>query len=530
MHQPTTGWLQRLNGQLSLDPYSTALVALVPKSDNLNVPAWPESLDYLRRNQLIDGGWGNPHILYAHERTLATVAAIHALDTWRMDAEDNHRIQQAIKALDHYADLLPSEPEAPIGFELLLPTLWQQVNPHILAQLPLERWSSVDQLYKKKTKRLIALRPDLAKPHSWWFSMETLPSEQLALLDDTILIKNGSIVTGTAPTAAYLRAKRLSGSDSPRAKAFLDAQVDRGSGGVPCGDPFEVFERIWVLDSLRRTGESPHNLSIAQVLDSLHRSWYLNDPGLSFSDLFPVNDGDDIAVGFILLQWGGYRVDIQPMLDLWDSDHFCSYPNERGDSVSVNIHALVALRNQPGFPHREKAKLVTRWLVDHMQSDILFADKWHISPLYSVSHAIEAFAGLDNIAAQQCISFLTHHQQDNGGWGWFGPATMEETALCVMGLVYGFLHGLFDNTRVLARAAQFMKERADNEITRSLWIGKTLYHSDDIVRASIYAAHRMLAHIASEAQISYRMPAHINAFEDYISPKRTLQEYESISA
>jgi hypothetical protein len=162
-----------------------------------------------------------------------------------------------------------------------------------------------------------------------------------------------------------------------------------------------------------------------------------------------------------------------------------------------------------------------------MQSDILFADKWHISPLYSVSHAIEAFAGLDNTAAQRCISFLTHHQQDNGGWGWFGPTTMEETALCVMGLVYAFLHGLFDNTRVLARAGQFMKERADHEITRSLWIGKTLYRSDDIVRASIYAAHRMLAHIASEAQIAYPMPANLRLFEDYISLQHDEQKYEA---
>ncbi|MBN1431020.1 MAG: hypothetical protein JXB07_21805 [Anaerolineae bacterium] len=490
----------------------------MPKVGHLDVPAWPEALDYLRKTQLVDGGWGEPHILYAHERTLATLAAIYALHTWQTDAKDDIRIQRAIKALHHYADLLPGEPDEPIGFELLLPSLWRQFDPQMQADFPLKQWERADRLYEQKVSLTTSkLLPDPARPRTWWFSMETLSQAELTMLDNRFLSTNGSIASGTAPTAAYLRAKRLSGHDSPWAEAFLSDLIKRGSGSVPCGDPFEVFERIWVLDSLRRAGESPHNLSIVQVLDSLHRSWHLNDPGLSFSDLFPVNDGDDIAVGLILLQWGGYRIDIQPLLDLWDSDHFCSYSNERGGSVSVNMHALVALRNQPGFPHRKKAMLVTQWLVDHMQSDIPFADKWHISPLYSASHAIEAFAGLDNIAAQRCISFLTHHQHDNGGWGWFGSTTMEETALCVTGLAHAFLYGLFDNTGVLARAAQFMRKRADNEIAHSLWIGKGLYRSDPIVRASIYAAHKMLAHISSEIQIPYWMPAHIATFEEYIS-------------
>ncbi|MBN1311017.1 MAG: hypothetical protein JXB30_06320 [Anaerolineae bacterium] len=499
----------------------------MPRVDHPDVPAWPEALDYLRKNQLPDGGWGEPHVLYAHERTLSTLAAIYALHTWQIDEQDSIRVHQGVDALHHYADLLSQEPDEPVGYELVLPSLWRQFDPEMQAIFPLEKWAGTDRLYDKKVSLTTSkLLPDPAKPRAWWFSMEALSQTELAVLDDRILAANGSIVTATAPTAAYLRAKRISGSDSPRAEAFLNDLVERGSGGVPFCDPAEIFERVWVLDNLRRVNESPNRLSITHVLDSIYRAWYTNKPGVSSSNLFPVNDGDDIAVGLTLLQWGGYLVDDQPLLNLWDSDHFRSYPDERSASVSTNLHALIALRHQPGFPHCDKAELVTHWLVEHMQKDIPFADKWNISPFYSASHAIEALSGLDNAAARRCVSFLAQHQQDDGGWGWYGAATLEETAFCVMGLAHAFSHGLLNDSRVLSRAAQFMTRATTDKIYPYLWIGKTLFQSGSIVRSSIYAAHKILARLSYETGIRYQVPTYMSSFEDYISSYPFQLEFE----
>ena len=83
---------------------------------------------------------------------------------------------------------------------------------------------------------------------------------------------------------------------------------------------------------------------------------------------FPINDGDNTLVGFNVLNWVGLFPDENPILKFWDSDHFRTYPDERGASVSVNIHGLMALRNQPGFPNRHLAVQVTAWLKDRMNS------------------------------------------------------------------------------------------------------------------------------------------------------------------
>src|SRR5215510_15906512 len=106
-----------LSGWLGPDTYSTAWVALVPDQNDPSKPQWPEALDYLRRHQLEDGGWGDPHIYYAHGRTIATMAAIWALKAWSTDGTDTLRINRAAAALGSYAKQLQIEPHDPIGFE-----------------------------------------------------------------------------------------------------------------------------------------------------------------------------------------------------------------------------------------------------------------------------------------------------------------------------------------------------------------------------------------------------------------------------
>ncbi len=497
-------WLSRLDGWSDPDAYSTAWVALVPDLHDARSPAWPQALDFLRTHQLDDGGWGAAHSYYAHERTISTLAAIKALHTWQTKPDDWARIERGLRALRHYAADLANEPEEPIGYEMLLPRLRSDLEPVFGTSLPLDIWASYDSLFRTKLAMLDSIHPEADAPHAWWFSMEMLPDEHLAYLDNSLLDANGSIATATAATAAYLAARRRAGGDSPAAARYLAGALLRGDGGVPFSWPFEVFERVWVLDSLRRAGFDPNTPAIAAQIKAVRRSWMLNQKGLSYSDQFAVNDGDDTTVGFALLAWAGIPVSDKPLLDFWNGEYFRSYMDERNPSVSANIHALTALRMQPGWPHRDLAVRVTDWLVDAIDRQPLLADKWHYSPYYSTAHAIAALAGWHDVVARRCVDTLLEHQHEDGGWGGQGHSTPEETAHCVLGLCEAYRQDLMPDPLPLMRAAGYLCGDMSWPPQQQLWIGKTLFRPGNIVSVTVRAAQAALEGLMIPAQLPRR--------------------------
>jgi hypothetical protein len=492
MDYSATGWLDHVNGWLAPDVYSTAWVAMIPDAENPGSPAWPQALSFLRSHQLEDGGWGARDIYYAHERTISTLAALRALHTWQSSLEDSTRIKRAIRALRRYARDLESERYEPVGFELLLPTLGGALSPFYGSELPYKEWAPVEELGREKLALIRHLRPEPASPRAWWFSLEMLPEEQLARLDDSILERNGSIVTSTAATAAYLLARRRAGSDSPRAARYLSKLVHMDGGGVPFSFPAEVFERVWVLDHLRRARFNPRDPAIKRMAAAVRDSWDRNQRGLSSSDWFKVNDGDDTLVGYTVLAWAGDPPPAEDILMFWNEDHFRSYLDERDASLSANIHGLTALRSQPGFPYRHLAEKLTGWLVERMNPETLFDDKWHISPYYSISHAIPAFAGWNMEAVSRCVNFLIDQQHTDGGWGWFGRSTLEESAQCTLGLYHAFRSSIPGCHDALARVAGYFQEQAGQEALEPMYVGKTLFRSEGIVNATVFGALAVL--------------------------------------
>ncbi|MCC6905016.1 MAG: IS200/IS605 family transposase [Anaerolineae bacterium] len=488
----TLRWLNNLTGWVSTDAYSTAWVALVPALENREQPAWPAALEYLRESQLPDGGWGEPTIYYAHERTITTLAALRALHTWQTNYNDQYRIERGLQALNRYAADLEREPHEPVGFELLLPMLRNTLSPFYGPQLPTDKWEVISQNSEQKLRLISSAAFDLTQPRAWWFSLEMLPKAQLALLDDSILESNGSIVTSVAATAAYLYGRRSVGSDSRRAAAYLDEVMVLGDGGAPFCWPAEVFERVWVLDMFRRAGLHAADLPIEDIIDSVEQTWHLDCEGLSSSQYFRVNDGDDTLVGHTVLSWGGRQVSDDAILSYWDGTYFKSYPDERDASVSTNIHGLAALLAQPGIPHRVLAEKLTGWLEIHIAQDGTIDDKWHISPYYSVSHALQTLTGWQDDLARRCLDFLLAHQHPDGGWGHFGRSTLEETAHCIIGLGSAYERRLFEDEAVLRAAAGYFVANADTAPQESFWIGKTLFRPDNIVAAAIFSARCVL--------------------------------------
>jgi hypothetical protein len=481
------------SGLISPEAYSTAWVAMVPDKNDLNRPAWPQAVEYLRMHQLEDGGWGESSVCFAHERLISTLAAILAFSVWQ-NPEDDHYISGGVKAIHGYVDQLAFEREEPIGFELLLPALLEKLEPYNL-NLPIQLWSDeLKRITAKKMSLIGRLEIDYAQPRTWWFSMEILPDDRLVEIDERILDRFGSIATSTATTAAYLRALRLHGRDSAQATAFLNHVLKLGKGGVGFCWPVEIFELTWVLDSFRRAGFSPTDREIAPLVKELARNYEMPPAGLSWSRVFPVNDSDNTATGYAVLRWAGYKPCDQPLLKFWDTNYFFTYLDERTPSVSANVHALMALRhNLASYEHKQLAIRVTQWLRDQFERHNQLNDKWHISPLYVTSRAISSLAGWDDELAQRCVDYVLEKQDINGGWGSGVNPNMEETSFAVLGLVAAAQAGLAVDGASLKLADHFIRHNNLHRPSARLWIGKTLYQPIGVTMGTVYAAQVALA-------------------------------------
>jgi len=481
-------------GLISPEAYSTAWVALVPDADNLNQPAWPQALEYLRAHQLEDGGWGEPHVYYAHERLISTLAVLYALGTWD-ERQDDGRVERGVAALHKYVQDISSEPNEPIGFEILLPSLLDRLAPYHL-EIPAEIWSEEIQKATKQKLLLIGkLEVNYNELRTWWFNLEMLTDAQLAQLDERILNEYGAVAGSLAATAAYLRALRLHGRDSVFAAAYLEYVLKLGkSGGVGVCWPIDAFELTWVLDSFMRAGVDPDTSMLAPLIKQLHQYWQAPPVGLSWSQSFPLNDADGSTTGYWVLRQAGLEPSHDVFSAYWGSDHFLTYRDELVPSVSANVHALTALRKNLISPvYKEMAIKVTEWLRQQMDADLQLNDKWHVSPLYVTAHAVTAFMGWDDDMAHRCTSYILDQQDENGGWGSSQYPNLEETSHAVLGLYQAWEGGILKEDWPLKRAAAYFQQHQYLSPTERLWIGKTLYQPIGVTKNTIHAAWTALS-------------------------------------
>jgi len=494
--------LQQQAGLVSSNPYDTAWVALVPDATDAKKPAWPQALQYLRERQLVDGGWGSEHVFYAHSRTINTLAVLRALLEWGYPG-DEALVAAGVEALHHYADCLVHEPYEPIGFELLLPKLIREIRPFNL-DLPYGAWAIYEQQTAQKMALIGRLQPNYSRPRPWWFSMEILAEEQLIEVGDQILNIYGSLATSPAATAAYLRAKRLQGQDSRRAAAYIAQVLHVSQAGVGFCYPLEQFEMVWTLDIMRRADLDPTSSYLAPFIRQINQAWQASPNGMSWSRIIPIADGDTTALAFAILSWAGYQPDDRAFRAFWGSQGYITYPDELVASVSANVHALTALRYGPDSPDYEAMKFTIRqWLSDHVTRRGVLHDKWHFSPLYTTSRAINSFVGWDDGLAHCCMDYLLAHQHENGGWGSTGRVNLEETSYAVLGLVAAYKAGFIKSRAPLKLADAYFKQQNGTRPTETFWIGKSLYQPPGVVAANIFAARVALANM----DIDYQRPS-----------------------
>lgn len=437
------------------------------------------TIDWLLSLQQSDGGWGELAMpIGRHIPTFAAILAIRQHDRRKVGA---NAVDAGLSFLRHDASawLSANTDELPVGGEVILPALLEQLEPAEVASFPKHFYQRVFVLRDKKRSGLSKSppRPGVPWNHIW----EVAGVEpDLRLLDES-----GGVGHSPAATAAWIRAS-LSRSEAKdaleRSRQYLVA-AQRASGlllpgSAPTVYPFDRFEQSFALHAFQIAGLLDHP-SIAEAIrpmaDILARA--VRTGGIGMSDAF-LADGDDTAATLMLLHAVGLKANPETILRFMNDDHFVAYEGELQPSTTVTARCIHALSTMGLATDRFHPFILSRQQMDGRWS----VDKWNRSWLYTTCVASTALqASPHRHAIHSAMDIVLSQQSRDGGWSTHGPSNITETAYAVLMLSYLERHGI-QVPRVataLDGAFQWMMEnyrpRASSTSKPKCWIGKELY-------------------------------------------------------
>jgi halimadienyl-diphosphate synthase len=460
-------------------PYDTAWLARLAELDE---PLGHEAITWLRENQLPDGSWGTQSLLYHHERLVCTLAAIVVLAR-RRDAHDQAQIRRGQLAVETAAQKLASDHAGEtVGFEMIVPSLLDEARELGLVRNNLSR--HLKHLVRYRDTKLAALcGHKITRNVTLAFSAEMVGASGIHLLDlGNLREANGSV--GCSPAATSFFARYVQPGDTA-ALAYLKEYAE--SGAVPYVVPIDVFEHAWPLWNVALAGLFDNrSIDLCQRhLDFLQSAW---TPGKGIASVacLAFTDGDATSVTYDVLKRFGRSVDIEGLLHYEEKDVFRCYALEANPSVSTNIHVLSALR-QAGRDRNDPAvRKVLRFLDRARTMQLFWFDKWHVSPYYPTAHAIIACAQLHTELVADAVYWMLNTQNSDGSWGYYLP-TAEETAYCLQALSIWQRTGKRVPKDKLKRAEAWLLDHM-NPPYPPLWIGKSLYCPNNVVRSAILHA------------------------------------------
>lgn len=469
--------------RISRSAYDTAWVARLAE---LGEPMGEQALYWLRENQRADGSWGANELRYYHERLICTLAAMIALARQR-DIRDYKRIQRAQSALEVATRGLLADPAgSTIGFEMIVPTLLAEALT--IGMIRRQGFESLNKLAQYRAAKLAALpKGVINRSVTVAFSSEMVGQDGLHLLDLTSLQEaNGSIAYSPAATSFYLL------NINPHDKQALDYL--RGvtiKGSAPYIAPIEVFEASWSLWNLAHVGYLDNEIkALAQGhLDLLESEW-MDGQGISACAGLSLIDGDTTGLVYETLTHFGRRGDLSGVMSYEVEEHFRCFRLEANPSISTNVHVLGALRSAGlGAGHPAVQKIV-RFLERAQTMRLFWFDKWQASPYYTTAHAIMVCAGFMDRLVEDAVYWILETQNDDGSWGYYLP-TAEETAYCLQALITWKRQGKQVSCEAIRRGAAWLAMHAEPPYP-PLWIGKSLYCPEIVVRSAILSALMMV--------------------------------------
>jgi halimadienyl-diphosphate synthase len=457
-------------GRTSSTAYDTAHLAALRTGTGRAL--FPDSVEWLRRSQHIDGSWGSS-IPVVHDRLVSTLAAVVALtgvdEPWARPARTagSEFIQ---REAGNWAGAFPDT----IGFELVVPRLLERARA-VGTALPYDALIGVEQVRAAKLAKIPSemLFDNLGNVA---FSAEFLsghPAAQLRKLKS----RNGSYACSPSASAAA-----WSTTNDADTWAYLLAVTNvAGDGGAPAIYPMDVFDRAWVLGPLVETG-------LVERADA-HLRYLLaavGPQGAAASVVGPAPDADTTAMSILVAH--GLGADVRPLLDSLlayeADDRFRCFAFERDPSISANARVAHALRLDE---HRFTAQIakVDRFLAENRDETGSWHDKWHLSPYYTTS--VVAAGGLHRPWSWRATRrWLMDTQHPDGSWGIAG-GSREETAYGLDTLCRLEPAPDENTRRSIAAAAHFLSVKQDED-PAELWVAKSLYAPLHVIEAGVIGA------------------------------------------
>eukprot|EP00253_Pinus_taeda_P017099 PITA_17099 len=292
------------DGDLLITPsaYDTAWIARVPAIDVSPRPQFPQTVDWILKNQLKDRSWGTQSHFLLSDRLLATLSCVLALLKWKIgDAQ----VQQGIKFISSNLELVKDESDEDslvTDFEINFPFLLREAQSFQL-ELPYDL-PYIHKLQIKRQERLAKLSKEeiYTIPSSLLYSLEGIQDivEWERIMD--VQSHDGSFSGSPASTACVFMH-----TGNVRCLEFLSNVVSKFGGFVPCMYPVDLLERLLNVDNIERLGiDRLFEKEIKEALDYVYRHW--NERGIGWGRQNPIADLETTALGFLLLRLHRYNV------------------------------------------------------------------------------------------------------------------------------------------------------------------------------------------------------------------------------
>ncbi|MGD2105854.1 MAG: prenyltransferase/squalene oxidase repeat-containing protein [Anaerolineae bacterium] len=470
--------------RMSSSPYDSAWVARLNESQ-LTEPA----REWLVAHQLPDGGWGASWPVWYPDRFASTLAAVVAMAETGDPASDH--VLRASQALSEYGERIGQGDYTrwPIGFEMIVPTLAEQLRSVPgLEKVPALNGTWMSTMNYARFRKLQALRAVggvISRDVTLAFSAEMAGDDHHLLSIDSLQSANGSVDYSPSATAYF------AGITGARSALDYLSGIVHDDGGAPVVAPSDVFEVGWVLWNLSLLRDVDDGLltQCQPLLDWLQGLW--NPIGVPQAEGYTPTDSDDTALTYTVLSRLGRTVDIEPILRFEEKTHFRCFSLEADPSISANIHVLEALVTG-GYTKKNASVWKVLEFLRGRQHRGFWRDKWHLSPYYATAHALIAYSGQFDDEWLRAMSWLMATQRDDGGWGFFGRSTAEETAYALQALTIWQRQSGVVPPDMIQRGAGWLGEHGDPPYP-PLWIGKGLYCPELVVQSAVLSALALAA-------------------------------------
>nr|ADX42737.1 (E)-beta-farnesene synthase 1 [Pseudotsuga menziesii] len=311
--------------------YDTAWVARVPSIDGSARPQFPQTVEWILKNQLKDGSWGTESHFLLSDRLPATLSCVLALLKWKVG---DLQVLQGIEFIKSTLEAIKDENDQDslvTDFDIIFPSLLREAQ-YLDIELPYNL-PYVSLLHTKRQERLANMsREEIhGVPSPLLYSLEGIEDmvDWERIMD--VRSQDGSFLSSPASTACVFMH-----TGDIKCLEFLNNVLANFGTFVPCLYPVDLLERLLIVDNLVQLGIDRHfEKEIKEALDYVHRHW--NERGIGWGRLNPIADLEITALGFRLLRLHRYNVSPAVFENFKDSNgHFvCSAAQFNKDVASM---------------------------------------------------------------------------------------------------------------------------------------------------------------------------------------------------